>query len=338
MQTRFQLTPSTIGLLGGAGSALFYTITNVCLRSLHEVDPVWVSTVKATPTLAIVLPLVWLQIPRPVLPANIQRLGFVSQAEIAWLVGTSIGVQILGNVAFQWALPIVGLSVSIPIVLGTMLIAGALAGKFVLGEPVSRRKIIAMIVLTAATVLLSVGAGSQPDASELAGGIAQTTRSTWIVVLGLAAVITSGIAYAVQGTVMRRSMQRGLSVSKTLLIISSSGLVFLGLWSIERIGFEGIAATSPSHWATMFAAGFFNAVAFFSMGKSLQHVSVLYVQLLNASQVAVSALAGWLLFSEPMTNWIFAGLLMTTVGLMVAGFKDDYLVKKASDNSTPAQS
>lgn len=298
---------------------------------------------KAIPTLLIVLPIVLIHAKRPLRPLSIDKLGFGTTTEIGWLVFTSIIVQIFGNVAFQWALQIVGLSVSIPIVLGTMLIGGAVAGKMVLGEPVSRRKVVAMFVLTLATIMLSMGAknsGVSPTTtlapSEVSGSAAVVDTSSEAhetpiaesknaaqVTLALLAVIAAGIAYSIQGTMMRRSLKRGLSVSATLLVISASGIVFLVIWSIMQLGVSGILAVAPMAVGLMLAAGLFNAIAFFSMGKSLQHVSVLYVQLLNASQVAISAVAGWLLFSEQMNSMIGLGLGLTALGLITAGFRDE---------------
>ena len=40
-----------VGCLCGALSSVLYTATNVCLRQVSHVDSIWVSTVKAAPTL-----------------------------------------------------------------------------------------------------------------------------------------------------------------------------------------------------------------------------------------------------------------------------------------------
>jgi drug/metabolite transporter, DME family len=317
-------------MICGALSAVLYTITNICLRQLGEVDAVWVSTVKAVPTLLVVFPMVMLQIRSKTKAArasdstshdtcNASRAGhwgFISWSEILLLVLTSLGTQIFGNVAFQWALSVLGLTISVPIVLATMLIGGALAGYLILSEPVSIRKVLSVCVLIIATIVLSLGAATG------AGGTTEDAYSPLTIGLALAANIASGIAYAMQGTMMRRGMRKGMSVAATLCLISGSGVVFLVCWSLAKVGAEGIMATSSGDLALMICAGAFNALAFFAMAKSLQLVSVLYVQILNASQAAISAAAGWLIFSEAINTPIGIGLLLTAAGLMIAGLRD----------------
>ena len=74
--------------------------------------------------------------------------------------------------------------------------------------------------------------------------------------------------------------------------------------------------------AIMILAGVVNAMAFFAMAKSLQQVPVLYVQMMHATQAAISACAGWLLFSEQFTSGVWAGLMLTALGLIVAGSRE----------------
>ena len=239
-----------------------------------------------------------------------------------WSLGiTSVAVQIFGNVAFQVALSIVGLTISVPLVLATMLIAGAASGKLMLGEVVSSRKIASILVLIPASVILSFSAATA-NVSDAADS------NVGMILFGVAANIAAGIAYALQGTLMRRSMQRGVSAWTTLLLINSVGVTFLLGWSLWQLGPSAILATSWDQLKIMLLAGGLNALAFMAMAKSLQHVSVLYVQLLNASQAAISALAGWMFFSEPITKMIFLGILLTSVGLVIAGVKDDATTDK----------
>lgn len=343
---------------------MLYTVTNICLRQVSDVEPTWVSTIKAIPTIFVVLPMVLLQAksvrasrrsnsiqyheqdqstPRSFgdsedtpseAPATIHLRSSFPRQELFWLIATSIVVQIFGNVGFQWALSILGLTVSVPIVLATMLIGGAITGRLVLNEPVSNRRWVAVAVLIIATIVLSLGASAQAkqaipeslsaDVGEIVENTQQDDAQTGflMVLLGLAANIGSGVVYALQGTMMRRSMQRGMSASATLLVISVSGLTFLTGWSILQFGSSIMELATSSQFRIMVMAGIFNALAFFAMAKSLQNVSVLYVQLLNASQAGISAAAGWLIFSEPM-NWpIVAGLVLTGIGLLFAGVRD----------------
>ena len=64
--------------------------------------------------------------------------------------------QFLGNAAFQKALERIGLAASVPITLGVLIVGGAALGVIILKEPVSQRKVLAMMTLIVAVVVLSL--------------------------------------------------------------------------------------------------------------------------------------------------------------------------------------
>ena len=102
-----------------------------------------------------------------------------------------------------------------------------------------------------------------------------------------------------------------------LFVISMAGMVSLGPAAVVRLGSAGLAAVTPRDWGVMLAAGTFNAVAFFALTRAMQLVPVSYVNIVNASQVAMAAAAGVALFQEPTTAWLFAGIGLTVVGLVL---------------------
>ena len=67
----------------------------------------------------------------------------------------------------------------------------------------------------------------------------------------------------------------------------------------------------------MLGAGVFNAIAFLAVTKAFQLISVVYVNSLNASQAAMAAIAGVILFSEPMSLPLAVGVALTIAGLML---------------------
>ena len=71
----------------------------------------------------------------------------------------------------------------------------------------------------------------------------------------------------------------------------------------------------------MGTAGILNFLAFIALSVALKSLPVIAVNLLNASQVAMAAVAGILLFSEPVTNSLVIGVALTLIGLvaMVSG-------------------
>lgn len=295
---------STLGLACGGGAAILYTVANICLRSLVEVDPVWVSTIKTMPTLIFVGPVVLARMAQG-------KSNWSSRSDVLWLITTGLCAQIFGNVTFQWSLSILGLAISVPMVLGTMLVGGAIVGKLLLNEPVRRRTVVAVVVLIAATIVLTHGAQS--------GASIAPDAPSWMVVLAVVGNVGAGIAFAFLGAMMRKSMQAGMPLASTLFIISLTGTVLLGSYSVGVLGLQHLAATQWSNLTTMFAAGAFNAMAFLMLAKSLQQIPVLYVQMLNATQAALAVAFGWLLFGEKLSVYIQIGFLLTVTGLIIAG-------------------
>ncbi len=285
----------------GLFSAVGYTAPNIALRQSVGVDPFLVAAVKAAPTVMLLG------------PALVFMLLFghtiaTSTKMIPRFAATALLAQIVGNGAFQIALGVIGLAASVPITLGTLIIGGAILGRLMLGEPVRAKTIAAMVTLIAAVVVLSLpGATTKPIASSLVLPI-------WAGGLMAAA---SGAAYALFGVMLRQTLTGGLSPPATMFI---SGVVgTMALWSITlgRIGAAGVAAVSMDQWTVMVAAGLCNFAAFVALSISLKALPVVAVNLLNASQVAMAAVAGVLLFAEPVTWPLVIGIALTFAGLMI---------------------
>ena len=105
-------------------------------------------------------------------------------------------------------------------------------------------------------------------------GAEDATRSTlsassWTVILG--AVITAslaGLAYGTSGVVIRRVTTgvHNVSLPGTLVLLSTTGVVGLGLTSWLRLGTAQLMETTPPELWNMLAAGCLNAIAFFACG------------------------------------------------------------------------
>lgn len=292
-----------VGPLFGVSAAVFYTLANIALRGSTAADPFLVSAVKAAPTVLFLFPLVgWMGWTGRVIASDWRPLlPFTAAA----LVG-----QIVGNTGFQIALGQIGLAASVPITLGVMIATGGLFGRWILGEPVRPRTVAAMVVLIVAVVILSRSHGAPGGAS---GGSVSAIGA----VLGAVCAAASGAAYALFGTMVRRTLNAGLSAPATML---ASGLVgTVALWAITwaRLDAASLAAVSSPQWSVMVLAGLFNFVAFVSLSLSLKVLPVVAVNLINASQVAMAAVAGVLLFAEPVTGTLIVGIGLTLVGLAI---------------------
>ncbi len=285
----------------GLFSAVGYSAANIALRQSVGVDPFLVSAVKAAPTVIVLGPvLIWMVLT--------SRTIATSTKMIPRFAATALLAQIVGNGAFQIALGVIGLAAAVPITLGTLIVGGALLGRIMLGEPVRLRTIIAMVTLIAAVVVLSLphdGPRFISSTSDL---------PIWAGALTAAA---SGAAYALFGVMLRQALTGGLSPPATMFISGVVGTA--ALWSIAicRVGSDGIAAISADQWGVMATAGMCNFTAFVALSVALKALPVVAVNLLNASQVAMAAIAGVVLFAEPVTWPLLTGIGLTFVGLGV---------------------
>lgn len=299
------LDPLVIGLACGLASAICYTGANIFLRQVAETrDPIWVSCVKTLPVSLVA----WSLIARrrlqghPVLP---------SLRVVLALVATGMAVQLVGNVANQWSLGQIGMALTVPLTLGTIITGGVLMGRIFLHEPIRPRSACALAVLILAIVVLSTGAGRAGASIEAA-----SHDPPWVV-LGVVAACCSGLAYAVSHVVIRGTVQGTTPVAVPLGIIASTGVVTLGILTLLVPGLDEVRQTTQANLISMILAGICNAAAFFALGKSLQYLSLVYVNAFNASQTALSAIAGVVLFGEAASLALVGGVLLTIGGLVL---------------------
>jgi drug/metabolite transporter (DMT)-like permease len=316
--------PLVYGTLCGLAAALGYTAANACLRAVSDCDAVWVSCVKAFPTVAMFGPVLAVRIVR-----GVELLPPLRQMLI--LVAVSIIGQLFGNVLFQWSLGVVGIALTVPLTLGTMILAGAGLGRIVLHEPVTPRMALATVVLIGAISVLSLGAG---EASRVIAS-AQLVRSPWVVAAGVGAACLSGVAYALLGVAIRYTVQDTLSIPMTLVTVTLTGVLGLGVFSWARIGLAGMQATPPGDFGMMMLAGVFNAVAFLALTKSLQLIPLIYVNALNATQATMAAVAGVVMFAERSSPALWWGVAMTAAGLVMMHRKPAHRRRRVSEPARP---
>lgn len=296
------------GTVCGLASAIGYTGANAFLRQASMLsDPVWVSCVKAVPTTVLFGPFLLWQWYSGTPPWNSRRAA-VGLA-IAGLLG-----QVVGNVSFQYSLGVIGMALSVPLCLGTLLFGTALLARLWLHEPVTMRSALAMLVLFGAVAILSFGAGEAHRAVE-----SQQTfqHDGWAVALAVGAACLSGFTYAFLGAVIRRAVTGHATLAATLVVVSIVGLASLTPLSLLRIGVDGMFDTTWVELRPMLLAGLFNAAAFYALSKSLQLLPILQYNLLNASQTAFAAVAGVLFFGEPITGALQLGVALTIAGLVL---------------------
>ncbi len=289
------------GLLAAVG----YTAANICLRSVTRQDPYWVSAMKAVPTVLIFGP--WLLVRISKSQALLPPLR-----PYLWLIAAALVGQVGGNVVFQWALGVIGLALAVPICLGMLILSGAILGRGLLGERVTIRNGGSMLLLIMAIVVLSLGA---PKAHAEMAHV--QTSAPLMVAAGVLAACLAGLAYGVLGVAIRNAARQGSPHTTTLVTVGLAGVLVLWPWTWLRIGWDGMLATDTTSMAYMIGAGLANAAAFFALTKSLQMANVVHVNALNATQATMAAIAGVLLFAEPLSAALGLGVLLTAGGLLL---------------------
>jgi drug/metabolite transporter (DMT)-like permease len=170
---------------------------------------------------------------------------------------------------------------------------------------------VATAVLISAIGVLSVGVEHADEP------LTQAEANAWRLAAGVAGACLSGFAYAVLSVVIRRCVTTATPMSTTMFVTTLTGAVSLGAVSWVKLGPAELLATPPPDLTMMLLAGFWNAVAFVMLTKALQLTSVVYVNALNASQVAMAGLAGIFVFQERLTLPLILGVLLTATGLVL---------------------
>ena len=298
-----------VGSMFGVLAAVMYTAANTALKEVATPGDfdwaIWITCLKAVPAAILAWAMIALDLAkgRPALPP---RRLFVPLCLIGLLM------QFGGNVLFQAALGLGGLALTVPLSFATLILSGAWLGRLLLGEPITLAAALATALMVGSVVFLSSGADAATTAI--------TARSSLLLVAAaVSAAALAGAAYGIAGVFLRQYRTANVPLGATLVMPSTIGVVVLGIVSYLRLGPERIAQTTSQELGIMLFAGCTNAVAFFSVGAALARIPVNQLNLINASQAAMAAVAGVLFFHEPLTGGLAIGTLMTVAGLLVLG-------------------
>jgi drug/metabolite transporter (DMT)-like permease len=281
-------------------AAVVYSAANICLRRIAgTAPPAWAGCIKELVAVVVVTP--WL----------ISRLwrglpSLPSGKPLAALILAGGAVQLLGNFGLIWCLGTIGISVTIPIASGVSLAGSALLGWLFLGERVSRRSMVAISLLIAAIVLLKLGADQEHRLSKI---------SPAIISMAIGVVILAGVSFAMLTVAIRSTAAAATPPQGTAFVVTGVGVVILGPISLWQLGPAKLLATEPGNLSFMLLAGLFNFAGFLAITKGLHLTNVVHANVLSASQVAMAALAGILLFAEQPNPQLILGVVLTIVGM-----------------------
>jgi len=94
------------------------------------------------------------------------------------------------------------------------------------------------------------------------------------------------------------------------------GGVSLGPMVVARLGFDPFWTTPRPQVVLMLVAGICNLIGFLSLVNGLQRIPVAHANILSASQVAMAAVAGVLIFHETPNFWMALGICLTIGGII----------------------
>lgn len=292
-------------------SAVAYTLTNMALRHAAQRDDfgwaMWVTAHKAVPAALVAWAIIGWRARRglPALPPR----EFVLP-----LIGTGIVIQFVGNMSFQLGLSFGGLALTVALTFSTLIISSAVLSRALLGEGIGPQTAVSMLLMIAAVGLLSFGAkGATHPAAVFS--------SRWAGVLAVVCGCMAGCGYGLAGVTIRKVVGAQVSLSATIVLMSTTGVVGMGLMGLLTLGPREAFSVPVPLEGTLLLGGVMNAIAFFSVSAALRYLEVVRVNLVNSSQVAMAAVAGILLFGEDLTLWLGAGIALTIAGLAVIGLR-----------------
>ena len=294
------------GLGFGVIAAIGYTAANVFLRGAADQNPYWVSGVKSICTFLVFAPWIGFLI-------CCGKSVFPSSKSLRNLLLAAMLGQFGGNVTLQIAFGLIGLAISVPICLGTMITASAVIGRVFGHEPLKKQVALSIPVFLIAIGCLSLGRMVQDPG--VASGVG--AADFWGIIGGCLAAAASGLSYSVLGFAIRQCTHEEIPVTCPIVLVAlvgALGLAPIGAW---QQGVEGLAQIPLQSWTMIVLAGICNALSFLALTYSLKMVPVIYVHLVNSSQVAMAAIAGALIFAEPISLLIGAGVILTALGFIV---------------------
>jgi drug/metabolite transporter (DMT)-like permease len=300
-----RLSPAATGTLYCVLAPGAYASYNICLRGVSgEQDSAWITCVQASVGVAVFgAYLGWQAVQRrPALPPWKETLSLLAIGLITQL----------GGVAMVWAMGIVGVGTTATLQMGVMLAFTAILGRIVLGEPVSRRQMIAIGLIVIA--VFSFSRGAQPVENVAVDQAAATVPS----LLGIAAGVLSGLAFAVLVVGVRKAVTSETSPEATVFLISVMGVAFMGPLCVYRLGIGTLVHTPAKHFGVMLLGGAMNVIGFLLLTKALKVVSAIRVNVLNnALTMALTVIAGIVFFAEPWNGHLAFGIIVSIIGVIV---------------------
>lgn len=306
---------ASLGLALCIASAIGYSAVDACLRDLTITCAdfrVWVIFLKETVAVVLIGPwLAW-----RVYHGQSARGGLLPARAALALVVAGCFTQVGANLPSLWAFSVLGLAVAMPVMSGVNVVATAVLGRIFLGERISLVTLFSIAVLLASLVLLSLGAPQANRSMAAQGGAAVATGPLWIG-LAIGAAFLAGVVYAALAIVIRRNVTGEVSTTAIVFLITGMGVVSLGPWGMLTTGAGAVAAIPWYDLGLILCSGVLNLVSFLAYTRGLEKTPAAPANVIMASQVAMCAVVGVVLFGEPASVAMAGGVCMTVLGMIL---------------------
>ena len=337
-QSRISATPNAeettvrrtlrMGVLFCLTATVFYSFSTVCFKELLAVgqDYRWILFMKEMTCVVCIMPVIiyW---------AIRRRYHWPT---LKWVIIILIGgfvCEYIGARLHFWAVGMIGLIVTIPLIQTANLTCSAGIGRLFLGERIGIYCRIAMVVMLVAMCCLVFGTVEQDKTEKSVGTpVAEVQANTSfpivgdsLLLCGIGAVV-AGMAYAVYIVMLRyTSKSRQMPITLIAVNVTGVGAVIFGMEFLRAHEYQ-IAAfwenVPPRVWLLTTVVGLLNMVGFLFQIIGLRYTVVARAQMISVAQICVCTLFGVFVFRENTNLMIWLGVALTVLGIYIVSTPD----------------
>ncbi|MDR2115028.1 MAG: EamA family transporter [Planctomycetaceae bacterium] len=337
-----------IGTIFSFLSTFCYAASNTTIRFLtdYNLDNDWMLFYKELTGLCLLIP--WLM-----LRFFQGRFRFISKRLIFYVVFGAIFCQLIGAHLQVLGYAVIGLVIAVPLIQSSTLLGVAVLGRYILGDPLSQRRKIAMAILIVAVILLSVGKELTLESDT---EIVKSQNTGFFLLIAVGTVV-AGIAYSIYIIILRfvirkywnddnsawlsfqfsqwvgfdfhnHSCDAGthgagkcyapFPVTLMMSIVLGVGIIIFGFCLFLKQGIAGFHNVPMWSWEVIVISGICNMVGFFFQIQGLRMTTAVQASLIAVSQILVLSLIGFTFFKETINLLVLLGLVLTVYGVIMS--------------------
>ncbi|MDO5566767.1 MAG: EamA family transporter, partial [Planctomycetia bacterium] len=224
-------------------------------------------------------------------------------------------------------------------------------GRVSLGEKMSPLKMAAMLVLVAAIGVLAwsqlyltkdanttavavestaTAVTEETQAAFSLGAIMTHIPTNWRFAFGLTLCLLTGLGYSLYMLCLRRAMKNSVCVNGKVVNevpLTFSMFTVCGVGVLVGAGFlfgeRGLSAfwnVPAPCWYITIGSGIVNLIGFYFRNLGFRHVTASKQAFVSTFQIMSLAVLGVIFFGEPTNLLLWIGIVMTGIGIIMAGF------------------